>query len=528
MDTLMKSKGSDEPQIIPSELVLDVEDATNKDHELTILQAFKIYPKAVAWSAVLSASCIMDGYDTKLIGSLFAQPAFCKAYGELQPDGTYQITAAWQSGLNNGSNCGQMIGLCFAGFLTERFGFRKTMIATLLVIPCIIFIQFFAPNLTVLEVGQILLGIPLGVFETITCVYAVEVAPTCLRGILTSWVSQNWVIGQLISAIVLRAVLYLKSSWAYRIPFAIQWFWAVLIFIAVLFAPESPWWLVRQHRPEEAKVALRRLTSGNSATDFSLQQTLTLMELTLANERKLNPSTTFAACFKGTDLRRTMIVIGCYCMQIISGTTLRAYSTYFFEQAGLSTEQAFNMSIVTYVLEFVGTVIAWFLMPYVGRRTLFLWGLSTITAIFFTLGGLGVPQSTTTLSWAIASLLIACGFVGYLCMEPAIFAVVSEIPSSLLRSKSVAIARFSYAALNIGATVLTSYQLNPSAWGWGAKSGFFWGVSCMSGIFFTYFFVPEAKDRTVAELDLLFEKGVSARKFASTQVHAAEVAERAH
>jgi SP family general alpha glucoside:H+ symporter-like MFS transporter len=163
-------------------------------------------------------------------------------------------------------------------------------------------------------------------------------------------------------------------------------------------------------------------------------------------------------------------------------------------------------------------------MPYVGRRTLFLWGLSALTVIFFVLGGLGVPQSTSSLSWAIASLLLASAFIAYICMEPAIFAVVSEIPSSLLRSKSVAIARFSYAAVNIGATVLMSYQLNPSAWGWGAKSGFFWGGSCILGLLFTYFVVPEAKDKTIAELDLLFEKKVSAWKFSKIQVHVSEVA----
>ena len=117
-------------------------------------------------------------------------------------------------------------------------------------------------------------------------------------------------------------------------------------------------------------------------------------------------------------------------------------------------------------------------MPHVGRRTFFLWGLAALIVIFFAIGGIGVPQSTSSLSWAIASLHLVSAFFAYLCMEPVIFAVVSEIPSSLLRSKSVALARFTYAAINIGATVLTSYQLNPSAWAWGARSGFF-GVALL-------------------------------------------------
>lgn len=163
-------------------------------------------------------------------------------------------------------------------------------------------------------------------------------------------------------------------------------------------------------------------------------------------------------------------------------------------------------------------------MPYVGRRTLFISGLVALCIIDFTIGGLGVPKATSNLSWAIASLLVVSAFVSYLCSVPVIFALVAEIPSSLLRSKSVAIARLSYTVLNIAANVLTPYQLNPSAWGWGAKSGFFWGGSCILGLIFAYFVVPEPKDKTVAELDLLFKKKVSARKFTAVRVDVSEVA----
>jgi MFS transporter, SP family, general alpha glucoside:H+ symporter len=143
---------------------------------------------------------------------------------------------------------------------------------------------------------------------------------------------------------------------------------------------------------------------------------------------------------------------------------------------------------------------------------------------YLVIGGLGVPSQRSSLSWAIASLLVFTGFVAYVCMIPIIFAIVSELPSSLLRSKSVATARFSYAVINIAANVLTTYQLNPTAWAWGAKTGFFWGGSCVLGLLFVYFAVPEPKDRTVAELDLLFKRKVSARKFAVTEVHVSEVA----
>jgi MFS transporter, SP family, general alpha glucoside:H+ symporter len=61
-------------------------------------------------------------------------------------------------------------------------------------------------------------------------------------------------------------------------------------------------------------------------------------------------------------------------------------------------------------------------------------------------------------------------------------------------------------------------MLNPGAWNWGNYTGFFWGAICFLCIVYTYFRVPEPQGRTFAELDLLFEQGVSARKFATTNV----------
>ena len=115
-------------------------------------------------------------------------------------------------------------------------------------------------------------------------------------------------------------------------------------------------------------------------------------------------------------------------------------------------------------------------------------------------------------------------FVASVAISPVLYALVSEIPSSLLRSKSVVIARFSYAVVNIIANVITPYQLNPSAWGWGAISGFFWGGACCLGWMFTYLSVPEPKGRTVAELDLLFENKTSAREFTKSVVQLRAIA----
>lgn len=94
------------------------------------------------------------------LGYLFAYPPFRKKFGILQPDGTYQLTTGWQSGLSNAPLVGEILGLMVNGVIAERFGYRKTIICSLFLVVAFIFIVFFSQNLIQLCIGEILLGIP--------------------------------------------------------------------------------------------------------------------------------------------------------------------------------------------------------------------------------------------------------------------------------------------------------------------------------------------------------------------------------
>jgi MFS family permease len=119
-------------------------------------------------------------------------------------------------------------------------------------------------------------------------------------------------------------------------------------------------------------------------------------------------------------------------------------------------------------------------------------------------------------------MIIISSFLYNAAMGPLTNTLCAEIPSSLLRSKSVALARWVYAVTSLVAGIIQPYMTNPDSWNWGAKSGFFWAGGCLLSVIFAYFYVPETKGRTTPEMDILFEKRVPAWRTAKYKVELME------
>lgn len=92
------------------------------------------------------------------------------------------------------------------GYLTNLFGHRKVTLGALFMLSAFIFITFFAPSQEVLLVGQLLCGLPWGVFATTAPAYASEILPLPLRVYFTSYTNMCFIIGQLIGAGVLSGL----------------------------------------------------------------------------------------------------------------------------------------------------------------------------------------------------------------------------------------------------------------------------------------------------------------------------------
>jgi SP family general alpha glucoside:H+ symporter-like MFS transporter len=88
----------------------EVRDATEAEHNMTLWASLKMYPTAVGWSMFFSLGTIMTAFDPQLLGNLYATPAFQRDFGYLF-EGSYIISAPWQTALGMGNPMGQGMSL---------------------------------------------------------------------------------------------------------------------------------------------------------------------------------------------------------------------------------------------------------------------------------------------------------------------------------------------------------------------------------------------------------------------------------
>ncbi|XWW96022.1 hypothetical protein V2A60_003992 [Cordyceps javanica] len=506
------------PQGIVAPEIDATRDLTVAEHELGFWAAVRMYPKATFWAMFFCIAVVMAGFDGQIITSFYALPAFQLKYGDriVKADGTvkYEVAAAWQTGLGMGNPIGQVIGALACSYPLQYFGRRLTLAMCCVWSIGFVFMQFFATSTAMLCAGEVVGGLAYGFYVVIAPTYASEVCPVVLRGFLTASVNLAFVIGQFIGQGCAAGVESRLDQWAYKAPFAVQWVWPVVLLAGLGFAPESPYWLVRCGRKDDARKSLLRLTSAKHNPD--IEKILLGIEQTDRLEREYEDSTSYWDCFKGSNLVRTEISVMVYLIQVIGGNPLIGYANYFFEQAGLPSDKAFDMGVGNTALGFLGTVLSWPLMNYflLGRRTIYAGGLGIMTVLLFIIGFLAIPQHNTAAVWALSTLMDIWTFIYQSSVGPICFVIISEISATRLREKTIAISTAVQSAANVVTMVVMPILLNSEKANWGGKTGFLFGGISFFCFVWCFFRLPESQGRTYEELDILFQRRVPARKFA--------------
>lgn len=188
--------------------------------------------------------------------------------------------------------------------------------------------------------------------------------------------------------------------------------------------------------------------------------------------------------------------------------------TYFFTMAGVVNP--FTMSIASNVVGIGGVALSLYSIRLVGRRTQLMVGTAAcglaqlVAAAVYT-----AHPGTKTSGQVLTAMSALYNFFYCSTISPYAWTVGAELTTQRLRSYTIGLGSALNFLLAWAITFSAPYFINLAYLNWGAKYGWIWFVSCFIMVAWMFFFLPETKDRTLEELDELFEAHVPARKFRS-------------
>ncbi|GAQ42875.1 hypothetical protein AtubIFM55763_009303 [Aspergillus tubingensis] len=513
MGNIQDEKRQTVVQVLPDGVSDEAEFAqefTRKEHALGFWEAMRRHWPAVAWASFMNLATILKGIDGGIVKGLVGLDVFKKTYG-YNYHGEYVLAAQWISAFQYANLLGAIVGALCSGFAYDRFGPRVMIAVCSCLSIAFIFVQFFSHTPAQLFAGELINGCIIAFYPICASAYVGEVTPLALRGFAATMTNLAFSIGSLIASGILKGTESLNTTMSYKIPIATQWALPCIMLALIFFCPDPPYWLCRHGRNEAALASLRRLATPG--VDVSRQ--LSHIEETLRLEASFQADRpTYRECLRGPNLRRLLICVMAYNMQAFTGNVFFInYAVHFMELAGLDSSNAFSMNIGLTALGLVGTCLSWLLLPYVGRRTMYIFGCSALAVVQCLIGVLDVVPRDNATVWGQCGLMLACTFVYDLSLGPFCYVLLAEVSSARLRGLTIALATVSCFVWSVVFAVVIPYAMNEDEGNWRGKMGFLFaglGALCAG---YCFWWMPETQGKTFEELDVLFEKGVPSRKF---------------
>ncbi|KAJ5641497.1 hypothetical protein N7490_005497 [Penicillium lividum] len=485
-----------------------------QEEPTTLLSEIRKYPKISAYALGLALAFLLTGYDTVILGTITAVPYFKLEFGEIY-NGAYIIPSAWLSVWSAIQPIGAMFGAAVAGWFQDRVG-RRWSLALSCVICAIGIAIAFCANLPAemgsrrgtFLVGRVIQGVGVGGAMAGAQTYLSETVPVTLRGSAMALSPTFMLLGELIGAAVIFACEHKVSDAAYLIPFGTQWITTLLPFLLAIFMPESPSYLLRKEENEKALSAMRSLHTAGMDVEPLLEQ----MRMSIIHEEQLSAELSYADCFRGINLRRTLIVGFSFMVPSLFGVPLLSSASYFMQVVGMSSSLSIIILIVGIVLGLFANAIGVWLMSRFGRRPLMLGTLAVSTIIWLSMGIAGCWSGNIVI-WYTAACMMAVVVVCGLGAWPASYAVSGEASSLRLRAKTQGLGVLCYMLSNVVLNIILPYIYNTDEGDLKGKTGFVYAGLCFMACALTWLLVPEMKGRSVLEIDAMFEAKLPCREF---------------
>lgn len=449
------------------------------------------------WIIVGGFYSSLIGFETQAGGFVLLIPQFRQDFGH-NVDDSYTLEGSWQFVITGGPYGTNVLGSFAGSYLSDRIGRKYAiLIGCICTIPFVI-CEVIATKIEVFFVGKFMNSFFLGVLQTSLASYLAEISPLALRGVSIALLNLCQALGGLVSAIIMYGVRNVDNRWTYRSMLVAQFFFSGVSIIFCLFMPESPYWLLSKGKNKVALKEIHRLyKSKKTAVGQYAVACLTILEANQANA----DSDSILECFKGTNLRRTLIAMLPMLMQSLSGVAyISNYSTYYYQLAGFSDTNSYQIAVGAQALSLARNMTSWFLLDRIGRRSLFL-GIGSLFVLNLLTASLGLDTSNFRAVQASCGFMAMYNYFFNIAIGPVAYVIASEIPTSRLKAKTTAIAFFTNNAFNCIWAFALSYMFNEDQANMGSSINFIFAGCCFISLFVFYFYHPELGGKSFEDLD---------------------------
>ena len=434
---------------------------------------------------------LLFGYDTGVISGTIGP---LEAHFELSPE-----MVGWAAGC---ALVGCIIGAAFAGAASDALGRKKVLIVSAVMFLVSAIGTAVPPNLTFFIIFRIIGGLGVGAASMTSPMYIAEISPARIRGRMVSLNQFAIVSGFLVVYFVNYFIaLGRTDEWitqtGWRWMFGSESLPAMMLLILVFFVPESPRWLTKKNREEEALGILTRVDGKEHATS----------EMAAIKESLVLESGSVGQLFHPG--MRIILVIGivlAVLQQVTGINVVLYYAPELFKNIGFDTESALLQTIIVGLVNIGFTVVAIWTVDKLGRKPLLLLGSAGMGISLIALGLAFYFQQKGV--WLLIFML---GYIASfaLSMGPVVWVVLSEIFPTKIRGRAMSIATIAlwiacyivsqtFPMLDKNDVLVEKFNHGFSFW--------IYALFCLITILFVWRFVPETKGKTLEEIECIWLK----------------------
>ena len=447
-------------------------------------------------SVVAALGGFLFGYDTAVISGTIAQVTQL-----------FQLDALQQGWYVGCALVGSIIGVLFAGILSDNLGRKLTMVISAILFSASALGCALCTDFTQLVVYRIIGGVGIGVVSIVSPLYISEVSVAQYRGRLVSLYQLAVTVGFLGAYLVNYQLLAWSESGAllgvpllnkifitevWRGMLGMETLPAILFFIIIFFIPESPRWLIVRGQERKAINILERIYNSITEATNQLKETQSVLTAETSSEWSLLMK---PGILKAVIIGVCIAILG----QFMGVNAVLYYGPSIFENAGLSGGDSLFYQVLVGLVNTLTTILALVIIDKVGRKKLVYYGVSGMVVSLILIGLYFLFGDSLNVS----SLFLLVFFLFYVfCCAVSICAVVfvllSEMYPTKVRGLAMSIAGF---ALWIGTYLigqLTPWMLQNLT---PAGTFFLFAVMCVPYMLIVWKLVPETTGKSLEEIE---------------------------